>query len=48
MENPSESAIDSFIDAASGFVLQMSSDYQQDKLIPPWNQSPQPPAERTA
>lgn len=40
--DPTEEEIEGFIDKASEFVFQMSCDFQQDKLIPSWNQSPQP------
>eukprot|EP00173_Palmaria_palmata_P000973 Plantae.Rhodophyta-Palmaria_palmata.ctg15033.p1 GENE.Plantae.Rhodophyta-Palmaria_palmata.ctg15033~~Plantae.Rhodophyta-Palmaria_palmata.ctg15033.p1 ORF type:complete len:143 (-),score=25.37 Plantae.Rhodophyta-Palmaria_palmata.ctg15033:295-723(-) len=41
-EDVSEADIENFIDAASDYDFQMSSDYQQDKLLPSWNESPQP------
>lgn len=35
-------AIELIIEQASAFVLQMSSDYHQDKKMPIWNLTPQP------
>eukprot|EP00171_Calliarthron_tuberculosum_P003814 IDg3814t1 len=37
-----EAKIDTFCELASAYVIEVSSDFQQDKLIPAWNDSPQP------
>lgn len=42
-DDPStEDEIDTFCERASKFDFQMSSDFQQDKLLQCWNSSPQP------